>query len=431
VNTSVEKISETRVRLSVEVSFAELNPWVDSAYEAVSGKVNIPGFRKGKVPKTLIDQRVGRPVVLDEAINAAIPNFYRDAAREHKVNPIGRPEVDVKELVDNEKLVLDIEVDVRPNIILPNFSEMTVTVPDVNVTDAEVNEQADELRARFGTLHDVEKSAETGDFVSIDLTALVEGKEIDGGTVKDVSYEVGSNRMVDGLDEALAGMNKGDEKSFTSTLMGMADGQTAEIQVAVKAIKQRDLPAADDAFAKMASEFESYAELLADVKTRLEKVKGLEQGALARDLLVDRLMNELVVALPENLIDDEVNRHLESEGRLEDAAHRAEVIESTTKTFKQEIIFDTIVDAESINVTEQELSEYLFRSAARYGMTPEQFVKEVTEAGQVNALVSEVARAKALAQVLSRVKVVTESGKAIDLEALRPDPQVFSAEDVE
>jgi trigger factor len=191
------------------------------------------------------------------------------------------------------------------------------------------------------------------------------------------------------------------------------------------------LPAADDAFAKMASEFESYAELLADVKTRLEKVKGLEQGALARDLLVDRLMNELVVALPENLIDDEVNRHLESEGRLEDAAHRAEVIESTTKTFKQEIIFDTIVDAESINVTEQELSEYLFRSAARYGMTPEQFVKEVTEAGQVNALVSEVARAKALAQVLSRVKVVTESGKAIDLEALRPDPQVFSAEDVE
>ena len=427
MKSDVEKLNETRVKISIEVTFDEMAPFLADAYAAVSARVNIPGFRKGKVPQAMIDQRVGRAVVLDEAINAAIPTFYTQAAREAKISPIGRPEVDIKELKDKVSLSLEVEVDIRPEIELPDFSKITLTVDDVEVSDADVDEQLTALRARFGTLTTVEKTVETGDFVSIDLSAKVDGEEIDGGTVKDISYEVGTNRMVDGLDEALQGLKEGESKRFTAGLVGMAEGQTGDIDVTVKAVKRRDLPEADDAFAKMASEFETLAELKDDISTRLIRVKEMEQGSAARDLLVDKLMTEIKVPVPQNLIDKEVNSHLEGEGRLEDDAHRAEVIESTTKSFTQEIIFDTIVDAEQVSVNENELTEYLFRASQRYGMSPDQFIKEVTDAGQVNTMIAEVARAKALAGILSRVKVVTKSGKAVDLEALRPQPEVVSA----
>ncbi|MEN9325068.1 MAG: hypothetical protein RL414_822 [Actinomycetota bacterium] len=424
----VEKINETRVKISIDVTFDELAPFMDDAYKAVAARVNIPGFRKGKVPQAMIDQRVGRAVVLDEAINSAIPSFYSQAARENDIAPIGRPSVDIKELKDKVSLSLDVEVDVRPDLKLPNFSEVTLTVEDVEVTDAEIEEQVTALRARFGTLTSVEKAVENGDFVSIDLVAQVDGEAIEGGTVNDVSYEVGSNRMVDGLDEALQGLKEGESKRFSAGLVGMAEGQTGDIDVTVKAVKRRDLPDADDAFAKMASEFETLAELRADIATQLNRMKESQQGAEARDLLVEKLMNDIKVPVPQNMIDDEVNRHLEGEGRLEDAEHRAEVIEQTTKQFAQEIIFDTIVDAENVSVNEAELTEYLFRASQRYGMTPDQFVKEVTDAGQVSTMIAEVARAKALAGILGRVKVVTKSGKVVDLEALRPKTDVVTSD---
>jgi trigger factor len=428
VKSVVEKINETRVKISIDVTFDELAPFMDDAYKAVAARVNIPGFRKGKVPQAMIDQRVGRAVVLDEAINSAIPSFYSQAARENDIAPIGRPSVDIKELKDKVSLSLDVEVDVRPDLKLPNFSEVTLTVEDVEVTDAEIEEQVTALRARFGTLTSVEKAVENGDFVSIDLVAKVDGDAIEGGTVNDVSYEVGSNRMVDGLDEALQGLKEGESKRFSAGLVGMAEGQTGDIDVTVKAVKRRDLPDADDAFAKMASEFETLAELRADIATQLNRMKESQQGAEARDLLVEKLMNDIKVPVPQNMIDDEVNRHLEGEGRLEDAEHRAEVIEQTTKQFAQEIIFDTIVDAENVSVNEAELTEYLFRASQRYGMTPDQFVKEVTDAGQVSTMIAEVARAKALAGILGRVKVVTKSGKVVDLEALRPKTDVVTSD---
>jgi trigger factor len=234
--------------------------------------------------------------------------------------------------------------------------------------------------------------------------------------------------MVDGLDEALQGLKEGESKRFTAGLVGMAEGETGDIDVTVKAVKRRDLPEADDAFAKMASEFETLAELRADITTQLTRMKEMQQGSEARDLLVEKLMNEVKVPVPQNMIDDEVTRHLEGEGRLEDDAHRAEVIEQTTKQFAQEIIFDTIVDAENVSVNEAELTEYLFRASQRYGMSPDQFVKEVTDAGQVSTMIAEVARAKALAGILGRAKVVTKSGKAVDLEALRPKTDVVSAD---
>jgi len=428
VKSAVEKLSPTRVKLSIEVNFEELEPYIAGAYKTLGERINIPGFRKGKIPTAMIDQRIGRPAVLDEAINSGLSPFYSASLKEENVFVIGRPTIEIKELVDREKFSFTAEVDVRPELALPNFSEITLTVDDVVVSDDEVAEQVDALRARFGTLTTVEKVIENGDFVSIDLVATVDGKEVDGGSANDISYEVGTNRMVDGLDEALAGLKAGESKRFDTKLVGQKDDEKGAVDVTVKAVKHRDLPELNDEFAKLASEFETLAELRADIQTRLERVKHLEQGAHARDLLVEKLQADVEIPLPANVIEDEVNDHLEKEGRLEDAVHRAEVTEEVTKSLTQEILFDSIVQAEQVSVNENELTEYLVRASSRYGMTPDQFIKEVSEAGQITTMVAEVSRAKALAGVLARVKVVTKSGKVVNLEELAPKPAVPAAE---
>ena len=420
MKSSVTKINETRVKIDIEVTFEELAPFLADAYKAIGASITIPGFRKGHVPNAMIEKRVGRGAILDEAVNAGLPTFYTEAAKENKVKVIGRPQVDIKELVDNEKLSFEVEVDIRPDITLPDFSKITIEVDDVAVGDSEIAEQVDALRGRFGTLTTVEKPAEKGLFVTIDLIASKDGAELDGGVAKDISYEVGSASMIDGLDEAIIGLSAGESKRFNATLVGMPDGETGDIDVTIKAVKNRDLPPLDDAFAKLASEFDTLDELRADVAQRLERVKTLEQGSHARDRLVEKLFADITIPLPQNIIDDEVNDHLEKEGRLEDAAHRAEVAEQTVQSIKQEILFDTIVDAEQVSVNENELTEYLIRASQRYGMTPDQFVKEISGAGQINSMVAEVARAKGLAGVLSRVTVKTKSGKVVDLEALAP-----------
>ena len=420
MKSAVEKLSPTRVKLSIDVPFTELKPHIDGAYKSLSEKITIPGFRKGKVPSAMIDQRVGRGAVLDEAINAAIPTFYSQAAKDNDVLVIGRPTVEVTELKDNENFTFTIEVDIRPDIALPNFSEIKLEVDDVKVTDSDIDEQVQALRTRFGTLTTVEKVVASGDFVTIDLVATKDGQPLDGGTANDLSYEVGSASMIDGLDEALIGLSTGGEKSFETALVGMAEGEKGSVKVSVKAVKERELPPVDDAFAKLASEFETLAELKADLTTRLTRLKEMEQGAQARDLLVEKLISSVDIPLPAEIIEAEVNDHLEKEGRLEDDKHRAEVNEEVKTTITREFLLDSIVKAESVAVNESELTEYLVRAASRYGMTPDQFIKEVSQAGQVTTMVAEVARAKALAQVLGRVKVVDKSGKKVDLEALAP-----------
>jgi trigger factor len=424
LKSDVEKLSPTRVKLSIDVPFNELKPHIDGAYKTLAEKISIPGFRKGKVPAAMIDQRVGRGAVLDEAINAALPTFYSQAAKDNDVLVIGRPNVEITELKDNEKLTFTVEVDIRPEINLPNFSQIKIEVDDVKVSDADIDEQIKDLSTRFGTLTTVEKVVAKGDFVSIDLVATKDGKDLDGGTANDLSYEVGSASMIDGLDEALIGLSVGDEKSFETALVGMPAGELGTVKVSLKAVKQRDLPEIDDAFAKLSSEFETLADLKADLATRLTKLKQMQQGAQARDLLLEKLLSSVEIPLPDEIIKDEVDDHLEKEGKLDDDKHRAEVNEEVKKTITREFLLDSIVKAESVAVNEGELTEYLLRAAARYGMSPDQFIKEVSQAGQVSTMVAEVARAKALAQVLGRVDVVDKSGNKVDLEALAPKSEV-------
>jgi len=420
VKSAVESISATRVRISIDVDFTDLEPHVKNAYQSISERVVIPGFRKGKVPRAMIDQRVGRGTVLDEAINNALPEFYTQAARENDVLVVGRPTVDIKELKDNELVKFEVEVDIRPEITLPDFSKLEVSVDDVTVSDKDVEEQIEALRIRFGTLTTVEKDAASGDFVSIDLVARVDGKEIEGGSANGISYEVGSNRMIDGLDAALEGMKVEESKKFNAPLVGMKEGETGEVEVTLKAVKKRELPELNDDFAKLASEFESLKELEADVRERLSRLKSMEQGAQARDNLLKLLLDTVEIPVPENLVNDEVHDHLEKENRLEDETHRKEVTEEVTRSVRGDFLLDAIVKSEEVQVSEAELTEYLIRTAARYQMTPDQFVQQITQAGQVATLMAEVARTKGLAVVLERVTVKDASGNEVDLSALAP-----------
>ena len=427
MKSALETLSPTRVKLTIEAPFGDLTDHFAKAYKEIAGKVTIPGFRKGKVPSHLIDQRVGRAAVLDEAINIAIPALYMEAAREHEVRVIGRPEVDITELVDNEKLAFTVEVDVRPKLDLPALEGIKLTVDPVDVSEKDIDEQVEALRIRFGTLSTVEKTVEDGDFVSMDLIARINGKEVDGGSANNLSYEVGTDRMIPGLDAALVGLNASESKIFKSELYGTEVGQLADVEVKLNSVKHRELPPLDDSFAELASEFDTLAQLRDDVKSRLERLKSLEQGTQARDKLLEYLLENTNVPLPEKYIEAEVHAHLEPEGRLEDAAHRVEVESDVRKSLTNNFLLDSIVDAEKVDVSEAELTEFIIRSAMRYGMPPEQFAQEVAQAGQISSLVADVARTKALAVILEQCKVVDTKGKAVDLEALRPPAAIESA----
>jgi trigger factor len=422
VKSAVESLSATRVRISIDIDFTDLEPHVKTAYQSISERIVIPGFRKGKVPRQMIDQRVGRGAVLDEAINSALPEFYAKAARENEVLVVGRPSVDIKELKDNEVVKVEVEVDIRPEIALPDFSSIEIKVDDVAVTEKDIDDQLEALRIRFGTLTSVEKKVESGDFVSIDLNARIEGKEVEGGAANGISYEVGSNRMIDGLDEALIGMSAGETKSFSTRLVGMKEGETGEVEVKLEAVKKRELPDLNDEFAKLSSEFDNLGDLKKDLEERLTRVKSMEQGTQSRDVLLKHLLDTIEIPVPAGLIEDEVHEHLEKESRLDDEAHRKEVTEELNQSIRADFLLDAIVKAEEVQVSEGELTEYIVRAASRYGMSPEQFAMQITQGGQISTLMAEVARTKALSIALEKVKIKDASGRPVDLSQLVVKP---------
>ena len=434
MKSAVETLNPTRVKLTIEVPFEELKPSLDAAYKTIGSQVQIPGFRRGKVPARIIDQRVGRGAVIEEAVNDALPRFYGQAVDESKLRPLGQPTVDVTGVPDpaaGGELVFTAEVDVRPEITLPDYGALAIAVDDVTVEDADVDDQITGLRQRFGTLVGVERAAAEGDFVSIDLAAEIDGEQIDA--VTGVSYEIGSKNMLDGLDEALVDMSAGETKQFDAPLAGGdREGQTASVTVTVASVKERELPELDDDFAQLASEFDTLAELTADLRTKAERSKRLQQGVQARDKVLDALLDATEIPVPPALVEAEVHSHLDGEGRLEDDEHRAEVSSNATKALQTQFLLDAIVEKEQVSVTQPELIEYLVLSAQQYGMAPDAFAKAVDESGQVQGMVAEVARRKALAVVLEQAVVTDASGNVVDLEALRPqDAGDAPADDVE
>ncbi len=421
MKSSVETLNPTRVRLTVEVPFDELKPNLDAAYKRIAAQVNIPGFRKGRVPAMVIDQRVGRGVVLDEAVNEALPKLYNAAVDEHKVQPLGQPEVDVTGFADGGELTFTAEVDVRPEFELPDYDGIPVTVADAEVTDDDVDEQLTSLRSRFGSLSPVERAAENGDFITLDLSASADGEPIDDATATGLSYEVGSGQLLEGLDEAVLGLSAGEAARFQAPLRaGDHTEDDVDVDVTVTAVRVRDLPEPDDDFAQLASEFDTLAELTDDLRRRIGEVKRLQQGIEARDKVLAELLERADVPLPDRLVEAQVDGHFE-DGHG-DESHREEYLTQTREALKSQFVLDAIAKREELSVGEGELSEYIVRNATRYGLTPDQFAQEIVTAGQVPAVVGEVVRAKALAHVLEHAKVTDASGREVDLEAMRLDP---------
>ena len=418
VTTTVERLSPTRVKLNITVTPDELKPSITHAYQHIAESVNIPGFRKGKVPPPIIDQRVGRGEVISHAVNEGLDKFYRDAAREENLKPLGRPSADIVAL-PNEKdfsgdLQITVEVDVRPDFTLPNYDGLKLEVEPVAVTPDEVEAELENLRSRFGTLVTVDRPAKTGDFLTLDLNATIGGQEVD--TASNVSYELGSGELIEGIDEALDTLTAGESTTFESNLLGGDhEGEKAQIAVTLLSVKERELPEADDEFAQIASQFDTIGELRADLRAQLEKSKSFGQSIEARDKIVDVLLEKLDIPVPQQLIDDEVHRHLENENRLEDDEHRAEVVVSSEKTFRQQILLDAIAEAEEVKVGQNELANYVVQASQQYGMEPGEFVKILEQNGQLPGVVGEIARSKALATVLSKAKVVDTKGKAVDV----------------
>ncbi len=417
-NSTVEKLTPTRVKLSITVTPEDLKPSIAHAYEHIAQDVQIPGFRKGKVPAPIIDQRIGRGAVIEHAVNEGLDKFFREATVEHKVRVVGRPSAEITQW-PNEKdfsgdLLVDIEVDVRPDIELPAYDGITLTVDAVEADDAALDEELDRLRARFGTLVPVDRPAAKGDFVELDLVATIDGAEID--RAEGVSYEVGSGELLEGIDDAIESLTAGEDTTFRSALVGGDHaGSEAEVSVTVKAVKERELPDADDDFAQIASEFDTIAELRSSLAERVAQQGVFTQGSAARDKLVETLLEKIDIPVPPQLIEDEVHNHLEGEGRLEDDVHRAEVTEASEKQFRTQVLLDTIAEQADVQVSQEELSQYLVQSAAQYGMAPQEFVEALQSSNQLPALVGEVARNKALAIALGKVKVVDSNGKAVDL----------------
>ena len=420
MKTNVEKLNPTRVKLTIEVDQAAFKPTLDKAYQTVASQVNIPGFRKGKVPAPVLDQRVGKDAIIAQAINDGMDDFYRAALREEKLLPLGTPQADIKSAPSADDiakaLIIELEVEIRPEFKLPEYKGAKAKVEPIKVAKMDIETELDALRARFGTLNTVDRPAKVGDFTTIDLTAEMDGKQID--TATDISYEIGSGQLLDGIDEALDTLTAGETTVFRSKLAGgeMA-GQEAEVTVTLKAVKERELPKADDEFAQLASEFDTLEELKKDIEQKLEVQLSRKQILQARDIIVDDLVAKAKIPVSDEAIKREVDAHLEGEGRMEDDVHRKEVTEESTKNFQVQLLLDAIVEKEEIRADDQELIEYLAASARNYNMDPNDFVRQVADAGQVPYYAGELARRKAVDFLVEHAEITDTKGAKVSYQS--------------
>jgi trigger factor len=446
VKSAVETLSPTRAKLTVEVPFEELKPSLDAAYQKIAQQINVPGFRRGKVPPLVIDRQVGRGAVLDQAVNEVVPGKYFEALRENGLEPLAQPEIEVTRLDDNEALEFTAEVDVKPEITLPEYDGLEAEVEDVAVSDEDVEEQVQALRERFATLNDVDRAAADGDFVVIDLTATQDGEPIEGAEVTGMSYKVGRGGMLEGLDEALDGMQAGEEKTFRSQLVG-GDlvGEDVAVQVKVGQVQEQELPEFDDDFAQLASEFDTAGELTEDVRERLGRGKRLEQAAAARDAVLEKLLDRVEVPLPETVVTEELNARRQSveqqlvyagmtmERYLEDEKQTVEEFEADLErrvrdAVAAQFVLDAVAKKEELGVEQQELTEHLVRRAQQSGQDPQEFANHMFEHNHIPDLVQEILRGKALATIVESAVVTDASGNVVELRNLQPDGTIGEPE---
>ena len=421
MKTAVEKLNPTLAKIEVEVPFAEFKPYLDRTYKNLSGQISVPGFRKGKLPKQLIEQRAGFDYIVEASLNDALNDYYAQALGENELSPLAQPELDVQSQPSTENREADVKltitVTVRPEIELPNYEGLEVEVDEVEVTAEDEVQALDALRERFGTLKTVERPAADEDFVTIDIAAEIDGEQVDAAN--DLSYQLGSGTMLDGIDEALTGLSAGEDATFETKLSGGEHaGEQATIKVKLTAVKERELPAADDEFAQLASEFDTIDELKEDIKKQVAEAKVAEQGTQARDKVLAKLVELVEIPVPEKVIEDQLEQHFNNpnaEAGHDTEEHRAEVRENTETAFKNEMVLDAVADKEEVTVDQAEMINYIITMSSQYGMDPNQFAQMLDGSGQAGALVGEVRRSKALAAVLKTAVVKDTKGNVVDL----------------
>ena len=432
MKTNVEKLSDTRVKLNVSVPFDELGPEIDQAYKAISQQVNIPGFRRGKAPRQLIDARFGRGPILEQVVNDMLPTRYETALAKNDINPLGQPEIDITKIEDNDVVEFTAEVDVRPEITVPDFSKIDVTVPELKVDDEAVDAELDTLRERFGELKDTKRKLKTNDFAIIDLEATVDGEKLDEASAEGLTYRVGADDLLDGLDTALRGLKTGEEGEFTSKIQyGDHKGEEANVKVTVKQTKERKLPELDDEFAQMASEFDTVDELRNSTREQVEENAKAQQAADIRDEVLKAALAQVEFALPESIVDEQVHNQLHQ--LLGQMAHDENALaqmleaqgttreefdkqsrEQAEESVRTQLFLDAVAEEEKPEVSQQELTDHILFTAQSYGMDPNQFVAQLQQSGQIANLFSDVRRGKALAAAISRTSVKDEAGNKVD-----------------
>lgn len=432
MKSTVEKLSPTRVRINVEVPFTELEPDIDKAFKQLAKQVRLPGFRPGKAPRKLLEARVGRGAVIEQVVNEALPGRYSEAVTAESLQPIGQPEIEITKLEDNEELVFTAEVDIRPEIELPDLASLTLTVDAIEVADEDVDAELESLQKRFGTLTGVERAAENGDFVSIDLSATVDGEDVPEATTEGLSHEVGSGQLIDGLDEAIVGLTEGETRVFPTTLVaGGHAGKEAQVTVTVKSVKTRELPELDDDFAQLASEFDTIDELREDLRGKVAQSKRIQQAEQIRDKAIEALLEQVDVPLPEKVVqgqvdetlhnaihgldhdEDKFNEQLTEQGSSReefDADNRS----NAEKAVKTQLLMDAIADKLEIQVGQNDLTERLVLMSRQYGLEPQQLLGMLQQNNQLPAMFADVRRGLTVAAVVHGATVTDSEGTTVD-----------------
>ncbi len=432
MKSTVEQLSPTRVRINVEVPFTELEPDFDRAFKQLAQQVRLPGFRPGKAPRKLLEARIGRGAVLEQVVNDALPSRYSEAVTTSEVRPLGQPDIEVTKLEDGEELVFTAEVDIRPEITIPDLEALKIEVDPIEVSDDDVDAELQNLRARFGTLKGVERPVEDGDFVSVDLSASVDGTDVPDAKTEGLSHEVGSGQLIEGLDEALVGLKEGETKVFTTTLAaGEHAGDEAQVTVTVKSVKERELPEPDDEFAQLASEFDTIDELKASLKDQVERVKRVQQAEQIRDKALETLLDQTEVPLPEKIvqaqIDDTVHNAIHNLDHDEDAFAKAleaqgssreefdkDNKENAERAVKTQLVMDAIADQLNVQVGQNDLTERLVLMSRQYGLEPQQLLQYLQENNQLPVMFADVRRGLAVAAVVHGATVTDTDGNVID-----------------
>jgi trigger factor len=432
VKSTVEKLSPTRVRINVEVPFTELQPDIDTAFKQMASQVRMPGFRPGKVPVKLLEARVDKQAMFDQVIGDAVPARYTEAVTTSEVQPLGQPEIDITNKEYGQDLTFTAEVDVRPEIELPDLDGLKITVDPIEVTDEEVDTELQNLRARFGTLTGVERAAQSGDFVSIDLSATVDGEDVPEAKTEGLSHEVGSGQLIEGLDDAIVGLKEGESRVFTTTLAaGDHAGEEAQVTVTVKSVKERELPEPDDEFAQLASEFDTIDELKANLVDQVKRVKRIQQAEQIRDKALEVLLEQTEVPLPEKIVQAQIDDTLHNaihgldhdEAKFEEALKEqgssreefdADNRTNAEKAIKTQLLMDAIADKLDIQVGQNDLTERLVLMSRQYGLEPQQLLQYLQQNNQLPAMFADVRRGLTVAAVVHGGTVTDTDGNEID-----------------